>query len=84
MKQEFQNNKFYKTLMALKPWAIFIGIFLLLKVTGMGREISVLTQGALLKAGVMDVQPEITESSAQTFDYDFAVKDLARLIFLVE
>ena len=76
MKKHFQNQKLRKALVALKPWAIFIGIFFLLKVTGIGREISVFTQGALLKAGIMDVQPEMSGSAKQTFDYDFTLKDL--------
>lgn len=76
MNKVFQNPKLKKFALALKPWAIFIGIFFLLKVTGIGREISVFTQSALLKAGVMDVQPENTVSTRQTFDYDFSVKDL--------
>ena len=76
MRKLFQNQKLRKALVALKPWAVFIGIFFLLKVTGIGREISVFTQGALLKAGIMDVQPEMTESGKQTFDYDFSLKDL--------
>jgi thiol-disulfide isomerase/thioredoxin len=76
MKKIFQNPKLRKTLVALKPWAIFIGIFFLLKVTGIGREISVFTQSALLKAGIMDVRPQPDESSKQTFDYNFTVKDL--------
>jgi thiol-disulfide isomerase/thioredoxin len=76
MKKIFQNPKLQKTLRTLKPWAIFIGIFFLLKVTGIGREISVFTQGALLKAGIMDVRPEIDASSKQTFDYDFTLIDL--------
>lgn len=60
----------------MKPWVIFIGLFLLLKVTGLGREISVITQSALLKAGIMDVQPENTTTTKQNFDYNFSVKDL--------
>lgn len=60
----------------MKPWVIFIGLFLLLKVTGLGREISVITQSALLKAGIMDVQPENTTPTKQNFDYNFSVKDL--------
>ena len=72
----FQNPKLKTFALAIKPWAIFIGIFFLLKVTGIGSGISFLTQSALLKAGVMDVQPENIESAPQTFDYAFSVKDL--------
>lgn len=72
----FQNPKVKKAAIAMKPWVIFIGLFFLLKVTGLGREISMLTQSALLKAGVIDVQPENTVSTKQNFDYNFSVKDL--------
>ena len=76
MKTIFQNPRLRKTLDALKPWAIFVGIFFLLKVTGIGREISGFTQSALLKAGVMDVQPSDTDAGTPPFDYNFVVKDL--------
>ena len=77
MKAIFQNPKVKKALVAIKPWAIFIGIFVLLKVTGLGNQISYVTQSALLKAGVMNVQPDDTSvSKEQAFNYDFAVKDL--------
>jgi thiol-disulfide isomerase/thioredoxin len=72
----FQNEKVRKVAVALKPWAIFIGVFFLLKVTGLGAGISMLTQSALMKAGVMDVQPENTAAAPQTFDYNFSMKDL--------
>ena len=76
MNQVFQNPRIKKALLALKPWALFIGIFFLLKVTGLGQEIAGLTQTALLKAGVMDVQPAKLVSSKRNFDYNFSVKDL--------
>jgi thiol-disulfide isomerase/thioredoxin len=76
MRSLFQHPGLKKLALALKPWAIFIGIFLFLKVTGLGSEISVLTQSALLKAGVMDVNPESTTAKEQSFNYDFAVRDL--------
>ena len=77
MKHIFQNPKVKKAALAVKPWAIFIGIFILLKVTGLGNQISYVTQSALLKAGIMDVQPDDTSvSKEQAFNYDFAVKDL--------
>lgn len=59
-----------------RPWLIVIGVFLLLKVTGLGSGISSLTQSAMLKAGVMDIQPYTADAREQTFDYNFSVKDL--------
>lgn len=76
MKSIIQNPAIKKLALALKPWAIFIGIFFLLKVTGIGSEISTLTQSTLLNAGVMDIEPENSAVREQSFNYDFAVKDL--------
>lgn len=71
-----QNPKLKKAVIAMKPWLVFVGLFFVLKVTGWGGEISAITQSALLKAGVMDVQPENTVTAKENFDYNFAVKDL--------
>ena len=76
MNNLFQNPKVKKAALAIKPWAIFIGIFLLLKVTGLGNQISYVAQSTLLKAGVMDLDPQSSESKEQAFSYDFAVVDL--------
>ncbi|MEX2234857.1 MAG: TlpA disulfide reductase family protein [Cyclobacteriaceae bacterium] len=76
MKKIFQNSSLKKLVVAARPWAIFIGIFFLLKVTGIGSSISFLTQSAMMKAGVMDMQPENTVDNEQTFSYDFTIKDL--------
>ena len=76
MKSVFQNPRLRKLAIAFKPWAIFIGIFFLLKVTGLGSGISYVTQTALLRAGVMDIEPENGVIKEQTFDYNFAVTDL--------
>lgn len=76
MKQFFNNGKVRKFAIALKPWALFIGIFFLLKVTGIGSQISVFAQSALIKAGVMDMEPETLVSPGAEFDYGFTLKDL--------
>jgi thiol-disulfide isomerase/thioredoxin len=76
MKKIFQNSNLKKLVVAARPWAIFIGIFFLLKVTGLGSSISYLTQSAMMKAGVMDMQPENTDDKEQTFSYNFIIKDL--------
>ncbi|MDQ2657294.1 MAG: TlpA family protein disulfide reductase, partial [Bacteroidota bacterium] len=77
MKSIFQNPRIAKLITAIKPWAIFIGIFFLLKVTGLGSEISYVTQSALMKAGVMDIAPDESFVKEHSFDYDFSVKDLS-------
>lgn len=75
-----RNSLHYESLVTfvrrVRPWLIFIGIFLILKVTGLGTGISVLTQRAMLQAGVMDIQPNTADAREQTFDYNFYVKDL--------
>jgi thiol-disulfide isomerase/thioredoxin len=76
MKKILQNQKLKQITLAIKPWAIFIGIFFLLKVTGLGSGISMLTQSALMKAGIMDVQPDESLSETQAFDYEFTLRDL--------
>lgn len=76
MKKTFQNQKLRKLVRTVKPWAIFIGIIFLLKVTGALSGISFITNTALMKTGVMDIHPENTISASQTFNYNFTVKDL--------
>lgn len=76
MNSLFQNPKFRQIALAAKPWVIFIGVFMLLKVTGLGGEISFVAQRALLKAGVMDIDPGSEAPREQIFSYDFALKDL--------
>lgn len=76
MKNLFKSPKARKFALAAKPWVIFIGIFFLLKVTGLGNSLAYFTQSALLKAGVMDVRPGSTEPKEQSFDYNFALTDL--------
>ena len=71
-----QNEKLKKFARAARPWAIAIGLFLVLKVTGLGSTISLATQGALMKAGVMDIKPEALVSREEGFSYNFVVKDL--------
>lgn len=76
MNKVLSNEKLKRVALAIRPWAIFIGIFFLLKVTGLGSGISMITQSALMKAGIMDIQPEEASSAAQSFDYNFTLRDL--------
>lgn len=72
-----QPNRLGKFAIAAKPWAIVIGIFLILKVTGAGSAISELTKMALMKTGTMDIDPsEPAAATDQVFDYEFTLKDL--------
>lgn len=76
IKRILQSQTLKNLAVSLKPWIIFIGIFFVLKVTGLGREVSILAQSALLKAGVVDMEPENNTPKEQSFSYDFSVKDL--------
>lgn len=60
---------------AVRPWGIIITLFLLLRYTGALSGISFLTGSALLKSGIMDVQPE-APLVAKKFDYNFTIRDL--------
>ena len=75
------NKVFYfKTLAeawrTLKPWGIIIALFFLLRYTGALSGISYLTNSALLKTGMMDIQPE-APVIAKKFDYNFSLRDLS-------
>lgn len=61
--------------LTLKPWVIFIAVFLVLRFTGALSGISSLTGSALLKTGVMDINPE-EPAVVKKFDYDFSLRDL--------
>jgi thiol-disulfide isomerase/thioredoxin len=76
MKKSIKSEKLRSFALAAKPWALVIGVFFLLKVTGLGAGISSLTQAALMKAGVMDIQPDSRDAREQSFDYNFSIKDM--------
>lgn len=68
-------NKHRKLLRALAPWALWIGVFAVLKVTGLGGQISYAAQSVLLKAGIFDMAPA-PDQSHEDFPYAFTVRDL--------
>lgn len=59
----------------MKPWAAAIALLLILRYTGALSGLSVLTQSALLKSGLMDAQPT-AEVVKKDFDYNFTVRDM--------
>jgi thiol-disulfide isomerase/thioredoxin len=69
------NRNTSTVLKALKPWVAFILVLLVLRYTGLLSGLSVLTQGALMKTGVMDIRPE-NNPAAQPFNYNFTVRDM--------
>lgn len=76
MANVFHNPKLIRLVNVVKPWAIFISIFFLLKVTGVGSQISYVAQSTLLKAGVLDIKPATNPAAEEHFNYDFSVRDL--------
>ncbi len=75
MKKVFCAETLSNAWRAVKPWGIIITLFLLLRYTGALSGISFLTGSALLKSGIMDVQPE-APLVAKKFNYNFTIRDL--------
>lgn len=75
MEKVFRNKTVIKTWKNLKPWAIFIALFLILRYSGALSGISFLTGTALMQTGVMDANPE-EPAVAKKFNYNFSIKDL--------
>ncbi len=78
MNHRYPSRRLISVLRSLSPWFIFIGVFLLLKVTGINNQISYATQHVLLKAGVVDSKPARDPSLERepSFDYDFFLRDM--------
>lgn len=77
MNKRLQNNRLKKLARAARPWAVVMGIILVLKVTGAGSAISTFTGGALMKTGVLNVKPDDPASvDGESFNYDFSLKDM--------
>ena len=76
MKTMFQHQNLKRIALSVKPWAIFIGILFVLKVTGALSGISFIANSALMKTGALDIDPEQTATAAENFNYDFKVRDL--------
>jgi thiol-disulfide isomerase/thioredoxin len=76
MKKLFQNQKVNRTFSLLRPWVTFVSIFLILYYSGALSGISVFAKTALLKTGLMDVDPEASTYD-EVFDYNFTIKDMA-------
>jgi thiol-disulfide isomerase/thioredoxin len=59
-----------------RPWLLYIGLFVILRYTGLISAASNITQSALLKTGVLDASISEDKDIAKNFDYDFRVVDL--------
>ena len=75
MKNLLGHKILVRTWSAVKPWALFILVFLVLRFTGALSGISYLTSSAIMKTGAMDASPE-EPLVLKKFNYDFSLKDL--------
>jgi thiol-disulfide isomerase/thioredoxin len=69
------KTTFRTILNAMKPWILYIGIFLILRYTGIISAFSVVTQKALMHTGAMDAKPE-SEAAPRNFNYNFFLQDV--------
>lgn len=76
MKREDLLQKGKMVLNWLKPWVFTLAIILVLKYSGLMGSISGVANGALLKTGIMDIEPEEATPKSRPFDYNFTLKDL--------
>jgi thiol-disulfide isomerase/thioredoxin len=75
MENLFGRKILARTWSAVKPWGLFIIVFLVLRFTGALSGISYLTSTAIMKTGAMDASPE-EPAVLKKFNYDFSLKDL--------
>lgn len=60
-----------------RPWLIYLGLFLVLRYSGLLSGISSATHRALLETGFMDANPN-EPVAKKTFDYDFTLLDASQ------
>ena len=71
----FRSEALRRAWSYIRPWIVFIAVLLVLRYTGALSGISVLTSKALMKTGIMDINPE-EPAIAKKFNYNFSIKDL--------
>ena len=76
MREVSRLQKVKKVFEFVKPWALFIVLFLVLRYTGLLSGLSVAAQSALISTGALDINPEKNLPAAPWFNYNFSVKDL--------
>lgn len=75
MKELLRNEKIISAWKYIKPWLTIVVVIVVLRYTGILSGISFLTNSALLKTGLMNINPE-NNLAAKEFDYNFQLKDL--------
>jgi len=74
MKHQFQRIYQSRAFQVAKPWLSALGIFLILRYSGILAGISFVANSALMKTGVMDATAEVTTTTE--FDYNFSIRDI--------
>ena len=74
MKKVFQNRKFAHVWRQIRPWAVMVGLFLVLRFTGGISALSYATNSALMATGIMNAKP-VPPPSEKSFNYDFTLRD---------
>lgn len=75
MKFAFNNQKLKNVWKSIRPWALIVVLFIVLRYTGILAGISYVTGSLLLKTGAMNATTD-EPLVAKTFNYNFKVKDL--------
>jgi thiol-disulfide isomerase/thioredoxin len=76
MKRQFINQRLKVLVTWIKPWLTIIAVILVLRYTGLLSGLSFVTQSALLKTGLMDIDAKENVEPMKAFDYDFSVRDM--------
>ena len=76
MKKLFQHQKIRSVWRAIKPWAIVVAVFLILRYTGALSGISFFTNKALLETGALNASTQEL-ATEETFDYNFKLTTLS-------
>src|SRR5690606_35279591 len=71
------NPKIKAILKTLKPWAIYIALFLVLRYSGILAGVSDVTHRALLQTGAMDADVAPSKKDKK-FNYNFTLLDLTQ------
>jgi thiol-disulfide isomerase/thioredoxin len=75
MMKLLNNQKVKYIFRQVKPWVTVVLVFLILRYTGLLSGMSGLTQSALVKSGLLDINPEANVAS-QPFNYKFSIRDM--------
>jgi thiol-disulfide isomerase/thioredoxin len=59
-----------------KPWLFYIGLFLVLRYTGILSAVSAVTQSALMQTGMLNASTDSSVDASKKFDYNFQLRDV--------